>query len=184
MCQVFLFQWWLTNIGYSGDIYYAIVANSLVHLVMYTYYLIATVSKSPWWGKYLTQFQMVQVCGVCTLGEGGRSSVCSHGRRALQYAAASIPFRAILYPCLFAPFTFVFHTLPSHCRRMMCLQFITMIFQSSYLLYNSCPYPHSVLKVYLVYIIRYVCATATVTAATATVRGSHTCTGDLNAWRC
>jgi hypothetical protein len=28
----------------SGDIYYAIVANSLVHLFMYTYYLIATVS--------------------------------------------------------------------------------------------------------------------------------------------
>ena len=57
-----------------------------------------------------------------------------------------------------------------------------MIFQSSYLLYNSCPYPHSVLKVYLVYIIRYVCATATATAATATARGSHTCTGDLDAW--
>ena len=114
MCQVFLFQWWLTNIGYSGDIYYAIVANSLVHLVMYTYDLIATVSKSPWWGKYLTQFQMVQVCGVCSLGGGGRSSVCSHGGRALQCPAASIPCNAILYPCLFAPLTFVFHTLPPH----------------------------------------------------------------------
>ncbi len=41
--------------GFSGDVYYAIIANAFIHLVMYMYYLVATVSTSPWWGKYLTQ---------------------------------------------------------------------------------------------------------------------------------
>ncbi len=77
--------------GYSGDIYYAIVANSFIHFLMYYYYLVATVSSAPAWGKYLTQLQMVQ--------------------------------------------------------------FVTMIAQSSYLLWNACPYPRSVLVTYLVYII-------------------------------
>ena len=58
---------------------------------MYYYYLVASVSKAPWWGKYLTQLQMVQ--------------------------------------------------------------FVTMLGQCTYLLYNDCPYPRSVLVIYLGYIL-------------------------------
>lgn len=48
--------------------WYNAFLNSLVHVVMYTYYLLATIigkdakkkKKYLWWGRYLTQFQMFQ----------------------------------------------------------------------------------------------------------------------------
>jgi elongation of very long chain fatty acids protein 4 len=86
-----LFQWWLTNIGFAGDIYYAILANAFIHLIMYYYYLVSTVTAPPKWGKYLTQMQMVQ--------------------------------------------------------------FVTMLYQATYLLVNDCAYPKIVLVVYITYII-------------------------------
>lgn len=51
----------------GGDAWYSVMLNPVVHVVMYTYYLIASFVKDPssrkkylWWGKYLTQFQMSQ----------------------------------------------------------------------------------------------------------------------------
>ena len=32
--------------------------NSLVHVVMYYYYMLVTLGKSVWWKKYLTVFQV------------------------------------------------------------------------------------------------------------------------------
>ena len=47
----------------GGDAWYSVMLNPVVHVVMYTYYLIASFVKEPaarkkylWWGKYLTQF--------------------------------------------------------------------------------------------------------------------------------
>jgi len=61
--------WWV--IAYAapgGDAYYSCFLNSLVHVVMYTYYLLAALlgkeskarKKYLWWGQYLTMFQMAQ----------------------------------------------------------------------------------------------------------------------------
>jgi len=57
---IFLTYWLVTSVGYDGDVYYTVVANSFVHLVMYYYYLVASVGAKPWWGKYVTQLQMGQ----------------------------------------------------------------------------------------------------------------------------
>jgi hypothetical protein len=46
--------------GYAGDVYFTIVANSFIHLLMYFYYFLSTFGPAPAWGKYLTQLQMVQ----------------------------------------------------------------------------------------------------------------------------
>ena len=48
--------------------YYSAALNSLVHMVMYMYYFLASAigkdekkrRKYLWWGKYLTMFQMTQ----------------------------------------------------------------------------------------------------------------------------
>jgi elongation of very long chain fatty acids protein 4 len=48
--------------------WYSTFLNSLVHVVMYTYYFTAAMlgsnekakKKYLWWGRYLTQFQMFQ----------------------------------------------------------------------------------------------------------------------------
>ena len=48
--------------------WYCVFINALVHVIMYTYYLSASIigkdvrkkRKYLWWGRYLTQFQMLQ----------------------------------------------------------------------------------------------------------------------------
>jgi fatty acid elongase 3 len=37
-----------------------VVANSTVHVLMYYYYAMATVGRSVWWKRYITQAQIVQ----------------------------------------------------------------------------------------------------------------------------
>lgn len=36
--SIFFIYWALTVMAYDGDVYYTIIANSFVHLVMYYYY--------------------------------------------------------------------------------------------------------------------------------------------------
>eukprot|EP00884_Botryococcus_braunii_P013416 jgi/Botrbrau1/22075/Bobra.0206s0003.1 len=63
------FIWW--TIAYAapgGAAWYTCFINSLVHVFMYSYYLLAAAlggnerakKKYLWWGRYLTQFQMIQ----------------------------------------------------------------------------------------------------------------------------
>jgi elongation of very long chain fatty acids protein 7 len=44
--------------------------NTFVHIVMYTYYMIAAIGpemqKFLWWKRYLTIFQMIQFTGIMT----------------------------------------------------------------------------------------------------------------------
>jgi elongation of very long chain fatty acids protein 4 len=68
--------WW--TIAYSapgGDAWYSAALNSLVHVAMYTYYYLASLSSSPdfrrkylWWGKYMTSFQMAQFLSMLVQG--------------------------------------------------------------------------------------------------------------------
>eukprot|EP00052_Salpingoeca_macrocollata_P031319 m.322456 g.322456 ORF g.322456 m.322456 type:complete len:308 (-) comp26995_c0_seq1:30-953(-) len=41
---IFLFYWLNVNGGYDGDVYYTVVLNSFVHLVMYAYYFCTTMN--------------------------------------------------------------------------------------------------------------------------------------------
>ena len=58
----------LTAANCASAAWYSAFLNSLVHVVMYTYYLAATIvgkdakkkRKYLWWGRYVTQFQMLQ----------------------------------------------------------------------------------------------------------------------------
>jgi elongation of very long chain fatty acids protein 4 len=68
------FIWWMiTRRAPGGDAYFSAALNSWVHVCMYSYYLLAVmVGKSEkarkkylWWGRYLTQMQMLQF--LCNL---------------------------------------------------------------------------------------------------------------------
>lgn len=61
--------WWIiAYVAPGGDPWYCVMLNSLVHVLMYTYYLVAAAlgkdeqkkRKYLWWGRYLTMFQMSQ----------------------------------------------------------------------------------------------------------------------------
>jgi elongation of very long chain fatty acids protein 4 len=62
------FFWWMAYyLMPGGDSWVGSALNSTVHVVMYSYYLLASMSRSPdfrrkylWWGKYLTTFQILQ----------------------------------------------------------------------------------------------------------------------------
>ena len=72
--------------GVPHAAYFYVAFNSLVHVVMYTYYLlasaigkehVATRKRYLWWGQYLTMFQMFQF--VCMLFQvrSAQHDVCS-----------------------------------------------------------------------------------------------------------
>lgn len=72
--SIFLTYWLVTAVGYDGDVYYTVVANSFVHLVMYGYYFLSIIfpregaggarggvgALVSFVGKYVTQLQMFQ----------------------------------------------------------------------------------------------------------------------------
>jgi len=58
--SIFLVYWMNNYGGYDGDIYLTVVLNSFVHLVMYSYYFLATLGYSAWWKNYITLLQMGQ----------------------------------------------------------------------------------------------------------------------------
>lgn len=60
--SIFFVYWMNTRIGYTGDIYFTIVLNCFVHIVMYTYYMFKSLEPAwnPWWKKHITNLQMVQ----------------------------------------------------------------------------------------------------------------------------
>ncbi|KAK4020907.1 hypothetical protein OUZ56_002849 [Daphnia magna] len=60
-----IFNWWL-GVKYvpGGQSFFCAMLNSLVHVVMYSYYLLSSlgawIQPYLWWKRYLTQFQIVQ----------------------------------------------------------------------------------------------------------------------------
>lgn len=63
-----LIWWMIARRAPGGDAYFSAALNSWVHVCMYTYYLLAIIlGKSPevrskylWWGRHLTQMQILQ----------------------------------------------------------------------------------------------------------------------------
>ncbi|GLH05894.1 Elongation of very long chain fatty acids protein AAEL008004 [Gryllus bimaculatus] len=47
------------------------IANGVVHIVMYTYYLLSIQGYNVWWKKYLTQLQLVQFIIILIHAFGG-----------------------------------------------------------------------------------------------------------------
>ncbi|VDL61377.1 unnamed protein product [Hymenolepis diminuta] len=56
--------WWGIKYTPSGIVYMFPLANSFVHVIMYTYYGMSALGlyRYLWWKKYLTVLQMVQFC--------------------------------------------------------------------------------------------------------------------------
>ena len=48
-CRVHVLRRLVTVAAYDGDVYYTIIANSLVHAVMYFYYLLTCFNVRPTW---------------------------------------------------------------------------------------------------------------------------------------
>ena len=68
------FIWWMiARRAPGGDAYFSAALNSWVHVCMYTYYLLSALIgknndkrvKYLWWGRHLTQMQMLQF--LCNL---------------------------------------------------------------------------------------------------------------------
>jgi len=56
-----IWAWWcVCRFACGGDAYFGAMMNSLIHVVMYSYYLMASLNIPCPWKKYITQMQMVQ----------------------------------------------------------------------------------------------------------------------------
>ncbi|KAG5675221.1 hypothetical protein PVAND_005145 [Polypedilum vanderplanki] len=62
--------WWGVKFMPGGHSSFFGFLNTFVHIVMYTYYMLAAMGpemqKYLWWKKYLTMFQMIQFIGIFT----------------------------------------------------------------------------------------------------------------------
>jgi elongation of very long chain fatty acids protein 4 len=59
-CSIFPIWWLVVFMGPTGDSYFSAALNSFVHVVMYSYYLMATFHIIAPWKYYITIFQMLQ----------------------------------------------------------------------------------------------------------------------------
>lgn len=74
--SISLIWWAIAFYAPGGDAWYSAALNSLVHVAMYTYYYLASLSsnnpgfrrKYLWWGKYMTSFQMTQFLSMLAQG--------------------------------------------------------------------------------------------------------------------
>jgi len=56
----FLIWWGVTYYAPGGDTYFSAAQNAFVHVLMYSYYFLATLKISAPWKYYITQLQMLQ----------------------------------------------------------------------------------------------------------------------------
>lgn len=126
--SIFAVYWMVAVSAYTGDVWAPVMANSLVHLVMYGYYLLASVGIKPTcvvgtgtgtgtsvgvppppnthpahpcrWGRYLTQFQMAQFVFMLLHGAAMLALECPYPRRV---ALAYVSYIAVML-LLFAQF--------------------------------------------------------------------------------
>nr|CEL65923.1 TPA: elongation of very long chain fatty acids 4 protein, putative [Neospora caninum Liverpool] len=68
--SILYMMWVNASVGYDGDIYFAVIANGSIHVVMYTYYLMASlnIGVARHIKPFITRLQMTQFLGM--LGQG------------------------------------------------------------------------------------------------------------------
>lgn len=69
-CSMAAAYWLATTYGAGGEAAFPAMVNSLIHVLMYTYYLLAGLGpryhKYIWWKKYMTIVQMIQFITIMT----------------------------------------------------------------------------------------------------------------------
>jgi elongation of very long chain fatty acids protein 4 len=65
--HVSIFPYWFAILWISpgSDAYFSLAGNSYIHVLMYSYYLLASFGYSPWWKYYITKAQIFQFCCFC-----------------------------------------------------------------------------------------------------------------------
>ncbi|EPR60649.1 fatty acid elongase [Toxoplasma gondii TgCatPRC2] len=68
--SILYMMWVNASVGYDGDIYFAVAANGAIHVVMYAYYLMASlnIGAARYIKPFITRMQMTQFLGM--LGQG------------------------------------------------------------------------------------------------------------------
>lgn len=49
---------------YNGDMFLPILLNAVVHVLMYSHYLVTALGINSWWKQYLTSLQLLQFCAI------------------------------------------------------------------------------------------------------------------------
>lgn len=65
--HVSILSYWFTILWMSpgSDAYFSLAGNSYIHVLMYSYYLLASFGYSPWWKFYITKAQILQFVCFC-----------------------------------------------------------------------------------------------------------------------
>lgn len=82
-----IFIVWYINLRYNpgGDAWFAAATNSLVHIVMYSYYFLATLGIPCPWKAFITQFQILQFVSFVAQGIYGVTTECATTRNLMAF---------------------------------------------------------------------------------------------------
>lgn len=89
--------WWVANTAYTGDVWAPIMANAVIHTVMYFYYLSSTFGITPSWGQRLTEMQMLQFVFMLVHGGYMLAFDCPYPRRVTAVYVGYIAFMLLLF---------------------------------------------------------------------------------------
>jgi elongation of very long chain fatty acids protein 4 len=87
---IFLTYWLVANAGMDGDVWYTIVANSFVHMVMYFYYGLKVLGIPVSWDIAVTSLQMFQFLTMNAQAIYILTQNCAYPHRVTAYYLAYI----------------------------------------------------------------------------------------------
>lgn len=87
----------VSSATWTGDIWYTITANSFIHTVMYLYYFLGCFGIKPWWGRLLTQMQLIQFLSMNAQAIINFQDKCPFPNRVTAYYLAYIVSLFLLF---------------------------------------------------------------------------------------
>jgi hypothetical protein len=77
------------------------MANAIIHTIMYYYFWLTSFGVRPWWGRLLTQMQMLQFVLMMVQGAVGLYMECPYPSRVMAFYVAYIAFMLLLFANFF-----------------------------------------------------------------------------------
>jgi elongation of very long chain fatty acids protein 4 len=99
--SIFLTYWLVANAGPDGDVFYTIVANSFIHLVMYTYYGCSVFGFKPF-ANVVTELQLAQFVTMMSQAIYILSQGCPYPQRVTAFYLGYILSLFLLFSSFYA----------------------------------------------------------------------------------
>lgn len=97
LASIFSTYWWVTRTAYTGDVWMPVMANAMIHTMMYYYFLLTSFGVKPRWDRSMTEAQMLQFCVMIAQGALNLVYGCAYPAVVSAFYVAYITFMLALF---------------------------------------------------------------------------------------